>query len=216
MTTKEMITALKLKGYKVKVRQRTDGGWLITEINGKKYSAAKGNERARNILGVTQSRARLEQQAYNVKRFIRGKKKVKTLDEEIKKELRRVQREWRKHGVKAKITSAHVKAHIKESGRLGALEYLKRRRRYGQGFAYEENVYAITNYIHNLCKSLKDIGLIDQIEELVNTINERTDSIRFETLSKIHDMWYDVEKNGLSDDLAKVALEKTYQLLAED
>ena len=216
MTTKEMITALRLKGYRVKARQRTDGGWLITKINGKRYSAAEGNQKARDILGVSQSRARMEQQQYNVQKYIRGKKKIPTLDDEIKKELRRVQREWRKHNVKARITSAHVKSHIKESGRLGALEYLKRRRRYGQGFAYAENVYAVTNYIHNVCKSLKSVDLIDQIEDLVNTMNENADSIRFETLTKIHDMWYDLEKYGFDETMARTALEKTYQLLAED
>ena len=216
MTTKEIISALRNQGYKVKARQRTDGGWLITKINGKKYSAAEGNKRARDILGVTQTRTRMEQQQYNVQRYIRGKKKIKTLDAEMKKELRKVQREWRKHNVKARITSAHVKAHIKESGRIGALEYLKRRRRYGQGFAYEENVYAVTSYIQNLCKSLNSVDLIDQIEDLVNTMNESAGAIKFETLTKIHDMWYDLEKHGFDETMTRTALEKTYQLLAED
>ena len=216
MTTQELITALRLQGHKVSARKRTDGGWIITKIDRTSYTGAKGNQRARNLLGIEYSKKRLEQARYNVTRFIRGKKKVRTLEDEIKKELRRVQREWRKHNVKAEITAFHVKKHIKEAGMLGAIDYLRRRRRYGQGFAYAENVIAITNYIRGVAKSIKDIDLVDRIEELASMMDENAENIRFDTLSKIHDMWYDVAKLGFDEEIARTALERSFQFLSGD
>ena len=216
MNTLEIIKALRLQGHKVSARKRTDGGWIITKIDRTKYKGAEGNMRARDLLGISYSKKRLEQARYNVTRFIRGKKKQRTLEDEIKKELRRVQREWRKHNVKAEITAFHVKKHIKEAGMLGALDYLRRRRRYGQGFAYAENVYAVSNYIRCVAKSIRDIDLVDRIEELASMMDENAENIRFDTLSKIHDMWYDVAKLGFDEEITRTALEKSFQLLASD
>ena len=111
MTTQELITALRLQGHKVSARKRTDGGWLITKIDRTSYTGAKGNQRARNLLGIEYSKKRLEQARYNVSQYIRGKKKTRTLEDDIKRQLRKVQKVWRKNKVKGRITAQNVKRH---------------------------------------------------------------------------------------------------------
>ena len=87
MTIREIIIQLQKEGKKVKWRQRTDGGILITEINNMKFKGAKGNAEARKIVGVELSEARIKQTQFNVKKYIEGKKE-KTIDEALKKKLR--------------------------------------------------------------------------------------------------------------------------------
>lgn len=213
MTTKEMISALRLKGYKVKARQRTDGGWLITEINGTKYSAAKGNERARNLLGITQSAKRVAQQKYNVSQYIQAKKKIRTLDKETKKILRSVQRTWRKNQVKGRITAANVKRHIKEFGWDEALAYLRRQKRYGQGYAYEKNVEYLAQYIDDIAESIADEEAKQQAKTCASIIRAYTGSFKEKWINMIYNIWYGVRESGFTPESAKEAIRTTYDVM---
>ena len=213
MTTKEMISALKLQGYKVKARQRTDGGWLITEINGKKYSAAKGNERARNLLGITQSAKRVAQQKYNVSQYIKAKKKIRTLDKETKKVLRSVQRTWRKNQVKGRITAANVKRHIKEYGWDEALAYLRRQKRYGQGYAYEKNVEYLAQYIDDIAESIRDEEAKQQAKTCASIIRAYTGSFKEKWINMIYSLFYEVRNASFDSAVTREAIRRTYELI---
>ncbi len=213
MTTKEMISALRVKGYKVKARQRTDGGWLITEINGKKYEAAKGNQKARSILGVTESAKRKAQRQYNVAQYIRGKRKIRTLDKDMKKVLRQVQRTWRKNEVKGKVTAANVKRHIREFGWDEALAYLKRQKRYGQGYAYEKNVEYLAQYIEDIAASVQDEEAKQQALTCASIIRAYTTSFKERWIEMIYSLWYEVRNSGFTAESTKEAIRKTYEVM---
>lgn len=213
MTTKEMITALRLQGYRVKARQRTDGGWLITEIDGRRYSAAKGNERARGILGVKESAKRIAQRQYNVSAYIRGHTKTPTLNKAFKKALRKAQREWRKNQVRGKLTSANVKRHIREFGEDEAMSYLRRQTRYGQGYAYEKNVEYLAQYIEDMAASIQDEKAKGQAMTCASIIRAYTGEFKEKWISAIYGIWYAVRNQGFDPAAAQEAIRATYEIM---
>lgn len=212
MTTQELITALRLQGHKVSARKRTDGGWLITKIDRTSYTGAKGNQRARNLLGIEYSKKRLEQARYNVSQYIRGKKKTRTLDDAIKKQLRKVQKVWRKNKVKGRITAQNVKRHIKDFGRMEALEYLKRQTRYGQGYAYEKNVEYLAQYIEDIAQSLED-DMKNNALQLAMLIRGESLSFKEDWISMIYSLFYEVRNSGFDSGVAGEAIRRTIEIM---
>ena len=93
MNVKDIVEELRKMGIKVEARKRTDGGYVITKINGVSYSGAKGNQAAREMLGISLSEARIKQVNYNVDKYI----KKEPLSKEMKRKIDKVQRTWRKH-----------------------------------------------------------------------------------------------------------------------
>ena len=180
MNTKQMIEELKKMNKAVEYRKRTDGGYIITKIENMTFEGSKGNAFAREILGITLSEAKMKQVEHNVGKFIKGKKKKPTLDKEMKDELRKVQKEWRKRKVKGEITALKLKQHLKDMGRKEAKRYLQRMSRYGQGYAYEENVHALSQYAFDTAVGAEDKSqeLAIALYKLADDINARTETFK--------------------------------------
>ena len=210
-----MIKELEKMGFKVDARRRTDGGWIITKINDMSFSGASGNQYARQVLGVELSRARIEQTHFNVKQYIEGKTKKATLDDELKKELRKVQRVWRKHKVQGRITARKVKQHLKDSGRKEALQYLKRQSRYGQGYAYPENVRYLAEYVRDIAKGMEDHDkeLADASRKVAVFIESKEETFREEWIGKVYDYWYEVKESGYDGLVCSKAIMSTYSTI---
>lgn len=214
MNTKEIINALRLAGHKVGARKRTDGGWLITSIDGKSYRGAEGNKRARNMLGVSISEKRVAQMRYNVSKFIRGKKKTKTLDDKIKSELRKVQRIWKKNKVQGSLNALNVKRHIREFGKKEALKYLSRMKKYGQGYAYDKNVEYLAQYLDDLAQSL-DGETQAQLLALATRIRKKSEFFKEKWIKIIYDLFYEVRNMGYDAAVAKEAIRRTLELIED-
>lgn len=212
MNVAKMIKELEKMGLKVDARRRTDGGWIITKINDMSFSGASGNQYARQVLGVELSQARIEQTHFNVQKYIRGQKKKSTLDEEMKKELRKVQRIWRRNKVHGTITSKKVKQHLKDYGRKEALEYLKRQTRYGKGFAYTENVLYLADYVRNIAKGMEDVDkeLANASIKVAAYIESKIETFREEWISDVYSYWYAVRNSGYNPNVCSQAIMKTY------
>ena len=206
----KMIKELEKMGFKVEARKRTDGGWIIKKINDTTYSGASGNQYARKVLGIEQSQARIEQQHFNVQKYIKvGKgKRQKALDPEMQKELEKVQRIWRKTKVEGKITSKKVKMHIKEFGQEEAKEYLKKQTRYGQGLAYLENVKYMADYIRDWARSVKDKDIQDGYMKMADRLEEKAEFITEKQLQQIHDLLYEIKETGWEENAAAQGLTK--------
>lgn len=215
MTTKEMIDELKKLGYDVQSRKRSDGGYIITKINGMTFTGAKGNTYARSVLGVELSSARAEQLSFNVQKYIKDTKKPKDkLSEELNKELRSVQRTWRKRGVKARITKQKLRWHLKQGGEREARDYLRKMNRYGRGYAYEENVLYLAKYIQDTIPVIKDKELANATYQIAEEIRQRREIFREEWISTLYGFWYAVnesaQKTGIADnEIVSKALIKT-------
>lgn len=212
MNTLEIIKALRLQGHKVSARKRTDGGWIITKIDRTKYKGAEGNMRARDLLGISYSKKRLEQARYNVSQYIRGKKKQRTLEDRIKAELRKVQRIWRKNKIKGRITALNVKRHIKEFGKEEALRYLQRQTRYGQGYAYDKNVEYLAQYIEDVAMSVEDDVKNDTIT-LAMYIRGMTNAFKEKWINMIYSLFYEVRNASFDSAVTREAIRRTYELI---
>lgn len=213
MNVEKMIKELEKLGFKVSARKRTDGGWIITKINDMSFSGSKGNQYARNVLGVELSQARIEQVNYNIQKYIKGSKKPKDkIDEEMLKELRKVQRLWRKNKVGARITKKKLRWHIKEGGRREAFEYLKKMSRYGQGYAYEENVLYLAKYIEDISLGAPE-SLQKEIKECAEYIRSRIDTFKDEWISQVYSYRYEVLANGYAKEIVEKAISHTYLIV---
>ena len=211
MNVAQMIKELEKMGFKVNARKRTDGGWIITKINDMTFTGASGNQYARQVLGVEMSQARIEQTHFNVEKYIKlskGQKKEGALDEEMKKELRKVQRIWRKTKVQGKITSKKVKQHLKDFGREEAKEYLKKQTRYGQGLAYLENVKYMADYIRDWAKRVDDKDIRDGYLKMADRLEEKAEFITEKQLQDIHDLLYEIKETGWEENACAQGLTK--------
>ena len=214
MKVEEMIKALEEMGFKVSARKRTDGGMIITKIDNMTFTGSKGNEYARRILGVELSQAKIEQVNFNVQKYIAGAKKKTTLDEEMKGKLRKVQRLWRKRGVKGRITAKKVKWHIKEHGRQEAMENLEKMTRYGSGYAYYENVEYLAKYIEDIARGiLNNDKLQDDLFTLANYIRSKADSFKEEWIAKCYEFAYWMIENHYDEDMVRFCMQKIYETI---
>ena len=203
MNVGQMIKELQKMGFKVDARRRTDGGWIITKINDMTFSGASGNQYARQVLGVELSQARIEQVHFNVTKYIKGSKKPKdSLDEELVKKLRKVQRVWRKQKVNARITKSKLRWHLSQEGRAAAEKYLERMTRYGKGFAYEENVMYLAKYIEDSAKVVGDNQLKNTTLNIANEVRARAATFKEAWISEIYSWWYEVNESAQQTGIA--------------
>lgn len=213
MNVAQMIQELEKMGFKVDARRRTDGGWIITKINGMTFSGAKGNQYARDVLGVQLSQARIEQTHFNVEKYIKGSKKPKdAIDEAMDKELKKVQRLWRKKKVNGRITKKKLRWHLKQGGREEAESYLKRMTRYGQGYAYEENVYYLAKYIEDVAQGCP-ADYKDRVLKVAEAIRSRVDTFKEEWIHDIYGYWYEVISSNYYDAVIERAINSTYNTM---
>ena len=214
MKVEEMIKALEELGFKVSARKRTDGGMIISKINNMTFTGAKGNQYARQVLGVELSQARIEQTHFNVQKYISGAKKKTTLDEEMKSKLRKVQRLWRKQGVKGRITAKKVKWHISEHGRKEAMENLEKMTRYGSGYAYYENVEYLAKYIEDIARGiLNNDKLQDDLFALAEYIRSKADTFKEEWIAKCYEFAYWIIENHYDEDMTRFCMQKIYETI---
>lgn len=194
----EIIKDLRDMGYDVKSRKRPDGGYIITEINGEKYTGAQGNTRARTIVGASLSEAKAEQLSYNVQKYIKGQKKATDqLDDEMIKELRKTQRAWNKARKQSgsdfgRITKRKLRYRLKTEGKAEALMYLKRMRKHAEGLAYPENVMHLLSRMRRANPKIKAnnkaafADLLIKIEGMIDNFMEKW-------IAPIYEIIYDIE-----------------------
>lgn len=217
MNVKKMIEELQKMGFKVDARRRSDGGWIITKINDMSFTGAHGNAYARQVLGVELSQARIEQTQFNVYKYIKGSKKPKDkLDEELTRKLKSVQAKWRRKKVHARITKKKLRWHLKQGGRKEAEEYLARMSRYGEGYAYEENVEYLARYIEDIARGYitDDNELQDAAFKVADFVRSKAPTFKEEWISDVYAYWYEVrdrrEKGVPSIQIVPQAITRTY------
>lgn len=175
LSMKEVVRRLESTGVKVVVYKRKDGGLLIKEINGTKFSGAKGNQIARWMVGATISEARKEQTEMATKHRLQYRKGTRRKPKnEISKELKKAQAKVNKLRRKQdKIgggiaTTRHIANVVKEQGEQEALRLLKQQELYVQGLAYTENIEHLKTRIQNLLRITEDQNyqrMLDEIEK---------------------------------------------------
>lgn len=199
MSVKEIVEMLREKGHSVEYYIRLDGGILIRSIDGIKYQGAKGNQRARDMVGASLSIKRKSQLSR-----ITNKRKISST--KIQTKLAKVQRKWAKafgnkkeREAKGKaspgsITSSHVKWMLENKGEKETLEELERKEKYAEGIAYSENVENLADEIDTLADGLEDYFNVDALRDIAEEIRNLVDSFKEEWISKVLEQLYEIEK----------------------
>ena len=149
MTIRKIAQELANQGYKIRYRVRKDGGVLITQINGQRFTGATGNKVARQMTGQTISEARRGQ----LERITRERTDI----ENLYKEYRRVKRKWTKGNLPkqaGKLTFKKFKRAIQEKGKAEALRFLGEKEKYASGIAHTPNIIALSSYIEEVASRL--------------------------------------------------------------
>ena len=215
MKIAQMIKELEAMGFKVDARRRTDGGMIITKINDMSFSGASGNQYARQVLGVELSQAKIEQVHFNVEKYIKvgkGHKAKGKLDETLVKQLKKVQQQWRRKGVHARITKKKLRWHLKTGGRREAEQYLAKMSRYGSGYAYEENVQYLATYISNVALGCPK-NYQDKVMQVSQYILEHMETFKESWISDIYSYWYEVIQSNYYEPVIERAINSTYNTM---
>ena len=228
MTVKQMIDELLKEGYKVTYRKRSDGGYLITSINGNKFELAKGNTLARTLLGERLSSNRAEQlktiappkifdKKLNKERYLKPKeRKLDTVDDNIKKELRRAQRIFKKYAseemkkYRTMPTLKKLRYTIKNYGKEEAMRLLKSAEYYAKGIAYPENVEWLISILNKISSeseySSEWNNIIAKIESMKGTTF--TESMLKDINGGSGSILYMLEEHAISEEDAINAIKR--------
>ena len=159
MNTMMSIAAELIKGgHQVDFYVRKDGGILIRRIDNEYFTAAKGNARAREMVGVKISEARAAQLKFATatRRELRtpSLKKIQIPDP-IMEEYARVKKLWNK-AFKAKggkphpagyFTRSRIKKALRDYDPEEALRRIGEAEKYATGIAYSKNAQHLADYI---------------------------------------------------------------------
>lgn len=179
MTMREIAEILTNLGSEVKYTIRQDGGIRITYINGQKFSGSTGNTEARKIVGATISEARVQQLAkIRTPKGKWGHKKLDSVSDETKKYLRKIQRQYKKKGVKAGMPTLRLyRSNVKKFGKKEANRLLKESERYGRGLAYSEGINALIQRLESDNKKLQSPAIASLIERVKKMSADLRDDI---------------------------------------
>ena len=200
MTIKEIAEILAEQGHNIKIRKRSDGGYIISGIDSERFRGATGNIRARQIVGATLSAARSYQlsRIRPPKNVAPMKRKLAPLPKELLKEMRKVQREWRKNhpDIAGTISTKGLRYQYEKYGEEMAKASLNKAYRYSQGYAYLENVnWLIERLTQDLYKAEDTDASI--IEEIIQQIKMKQLSFKEEWISEIYEEIYEFEKGQI-------------------
>lgn len=193
---REIASKLAEMGMEVKYFVRQDGGIRITYINGQRFTGSTGNQMARNILGATISEARVKQlQKIATPKGKWGHKKLDEVSDEIKKQIRKAQRLFKKMGTKAGMpTLRKYRAVLKQYGKQEAERRLGQAMRYSMGLAYEENVSHLAERIRMMGEEFGD-GNIISLAEKIESMSYR---FREKWIEVIYEWLYDAEQGRIT------------------
>ena len=195
MTTRQLVTELQNKGLNVKFRVRKDGGILITSIDGRKFTGAKGNIAARTILGQTLSERRKAQLTKITRERVAKPRKIPVeTPYDLEKYRKRVMRKWRKANLTGSISKRNLRRIIEDRGFEGAKRYLEEMERHTQGKAYYGAIEGLLARIENDIEVLDDSTEIDYLQRAYDLIEANKDEFKQDWLFNIFDTLYNFEK----------------------
>ena len=204
MTVIEIVRVLQSQGHQVDFYVRKDGGILIKNIDGQRFSAAKGNQRAREMVGATLSEARTKQLKYATRS--RKQKKVKVPDK-VKMEYLKVKKKWQK-AFKSKGGKPHpagyfgwkrIKYAYEKYGEEEALRRISEAEKYASGIAYSKNVESLAMFIY-------EAGVEYGSQELISLSEKLRDNaylIRDEWIKPAYDELYKLNAGMSPKEIAR-------------
>lgn len=181
----EIIRRLVAQGHKVEYTHRKDGGYVIRRIDGTHYAGKTGNAMARIIAGAKLSEARQVQLArIKTPKGKWGHEKKTPLPDDLKKALRKVQKEWRKKhpDIRGTASTSNVRYYYEKYGKEQAIQSLDKAHRYAMGYAYIDNVLWLIDRIEN------DLSMVDDkdMREAIELIKSKMLNFKEEWIAPIY------------------------------
>jgi len=184
MNLLDIIKTLQKEGHSVQYYHRKDGGYVITRIDGQSFQGKSGNVQARAMTGQALSQAKSVQLARI--RLPKGKKATKKapLPEKLLKEMRKVQRAWRKShpDISGTISTRGIRYQLEHYGEEKTLQSIDKAFRYSQGYAYIENVEFLLQRIANDLAKEPNADM----QEVYDLIQQRMLDMKEEWLQPLH------------------------------
>lgn len=196
LTILEIIKLLEKKGHDVKFSKRKDGGYIITKIDGQRFSGKTGNAFARRITGSTLSVARQVQLAKIRTPKGRKQQKLEEIPDNIKKALRKVQREWRKKhpDIEGTMTTRGVRYHLRHYGEEETLASLDKGYRYASGYAYIDNVMHLVDVLQMALDKEYD----NDMEQVIELIKSKMLEFKEEWIYPCYEAYYEWTKHSIT------------------
>lgn len=201
-TMKQIVHELISKGHTISYYVRKDGGILIREIDGVRYTGAKGNIVARSLSHETLSVKRAKQLSSATK----TKKLLREADTSVKEEWRRVKALWEQRfhqGTKARKKVGNlgwrgIHYAMKNYGREEALRRLSEAERYISGVAYSKNVELLIAFIIDYATKTGS----DSLMKLATDIRNNAFAIREEWINPAYEALYKLNAGANPQDVA--------------
>lgn len=172
-----LVKELQSQGVNVKYRVRKDGGILVTEVEGLKFKSAEGNRFVRNLTGQQLSEAQIKQRQKikPPKRVAPARRRKPPIPENVKKEIQKLQRMYRKQGTKGKPTIRNYRYVAEKYGEEKAQQLLKQSEYYVKGIAYTENIEALIMRLEQIASLVEASGENAQpIQDLIDATKNYT------------------------------------------
>lgn len=194
-TLRNIIKDLRKQGHTIRYENRKGGGLLIKSIDRVKFSGYEGNELARQIKGVNLT---IRQQSHieNItpQKGVWGQtRKGVELPKALQSKLRRVQRIWRKSqpNTTEKVTKANVLYNLRTYGYEETIRRLNQRERYGQGYAYFENIDVLKVRVERFGSFPR---IANNLQNVLNKIEEKRLVFMDKWIEEINNIIYNCEK----------------------
>ena len=177
------VNKLRSIGYEISVRKRSDGGYIITKINGQRFTGAKGNRVARSLSGTHLSAKVYKENRRIVKQFIVKPK----LSKSFMREFRKTQRIWNKAKPKGggKISMKTYRWKISNEGMETAMKSLGEHQRYARGLAYTENINTFMGKMDNIKSHLDNPAQKQKIEAIQKYVRRHGGKITEEQMRNV-------------------------------
>ena len=190
----DIINILKEQGISVKYFHRKDGGYIITNIGGISYKGAAGNTAARQIVGAELSSAR---KAQLTRITTTGVRKKAPVPEELKKEVAKLQRRWKKVArPKGEIRLQKFRERYQELGYEETKRSIEQLHRYADGLAYDAVIDHLILYIRDAANRSGD----EVLSKIADDIDSARARIKDEWIPQIYDVLYGIGKTISSED----------------
>lgn len=195
-----IVKQLQSQGVDIKYRIRKDGGILITQVSGLRFSGAEGNRYVRALTGQQLSEAQLKQRKSirPPKQSTVGKPRKPPVSTDVKNKIKRLQAMYRKDKKKGKPTIANYRYVSERYGEAEAQRLLLQSEYYIKGIAYTENIEALVMRLKQLAISVSannaDGSSIDDLAQAtLNYARDHRDKFTEDKLKWLLACIYDFE-----------------------
>lgn len=196
-----LVKELQAQGVDIKYRVRKDGGILITQVSGMRFKAAEGNRFVRTMTGDLLSEEQLKQRKRikPPKNISPAGRKKPPIPDDVKRDIQRLQRLYRKDKKRGKPTIANYRYNVKEYGEEKAREMLKQSEYYLKDIAYTGNILSLIARLEVIATNVETSGedatpIKNCAEETRQYMKTSRDKFSNDKLDWLIALVYDLEK----------------------